>query len=93
MTLVYLFQSEDAQPLRLKVEMNTREHFTVEGLKEVPFAVDSRWYKGSCSILSYELNDRNFASDIGPLLASGYEWDLVAMSEKVNDSLISRLYD
>lgn len=29
--------------------------------------------------------------DIGPLLASEYEWDLIAMSEKVNDSLISRL--
>ena len=157
-TLAYRFQSEDGQPLRLKVEINTREHFAVEGFKEIPFEVNSRWYKGSCSILSYELsellgtklralyqrkkgrdlfdlalalddeaadpekiiaafytymehgehkvtrkqfqeniaaklNDRNFASDIGPLLASGYKWDLIAMSEKVNDALISRLSD
>jgi len=41
-TLVYRFQSEDAQPLRLKVEINRREHFAVEGFKEIPFAVNSR---------------------------------------------------
>jgi hypothetical protein len=43
--------------------------------------------------IAAKLKDRNFASDIGPLLASGYEWDLIAMSEKVNDALISRLSD
>ena len=48
---------EDFQPLRLKVEINTREHFAVVGFKEIPFEVKSRWYKGSCPILSYELNE------------------------------------
>lgn len=43
--------------------------------------------------IAAKLKDKNFASDIGPLLASGYEWDLIAMSEKVNDSLISLLSD
>ena len=56
-TLAYRFQSEDGQPLRLKVEINTREHFAVEGFKEIPFEVNSRWYNGSCSILSYALNE------------------------------------
>ena len=56
-TYKYRYQSEDGQPLRLKVEINTREHFAVEGFKEIPFKVDSRWYKGSCSIRSYELNE------------------------------------
>lgn len=56
-TYKYRFQSEDGQPLRLKIEINTREHFTVEGFKNIPFAVNSRWYTGSCSILSYELNE------------------------------------
>lgn len=56
-TYRYHFQSEDGQQLRLKIEINTREHFTVEGFKDIPFAVDSRWYSGSCSILSYELNE------------------------------------
>ena len=44
-TLIYRFQSEDAQPLRLKVEINTREHFTVNGFKKIPFEVNSRWYR------------------------------------------------
>ena len=41
--------------------------------------------------IAAKLKDKNFASDIGPLLASGYEWDLIAMSEKVDKALISRL--
>jgi predicted nucleotidyltransferase component of viral defense system len=58
-TFVYRFDSEDlpAVPLRLKVEVNTREHFSVYGLKEVPFTVSSRWFEGSCSIHSYELDE------------------------------------
>ena len=53
----YRFQSEDGQTLRLKVEINTREHFSVEGIKEIPFSVNSRWYTGACRIPGYELNE------------------------------------
>lgn len=58
-TFKYRFQSEDSPPLRLmlKVEINTREHFSVEGFKEIPFEVTSRWFNGSCHIKSYELNE------------------------------------
>ena len=58
-TFVYKINSEDAPPvpLRLKIETNTREHFSVFGLKEIPFAVDSRWFEGSCSIHTYELDE------------------------------------
>jgi predicted nucleotidyltransferase component of viral defense system len=58
-TLNYRFDSEDAPPLRLrlKVEINSREHFTVFGLKTIPFAVDSRWFKGSAKIVTYELEE------------------------------------
>ncbi len=40
-TFVYRFDSEDAPPIRLKlkVEINTREHFALYGLTRVPFAV------------------------------------------------------
>ena len=31
-----------------------------------------------------KLSDKNFASSIGPLLSAGYEWDLTAMSAKVD---------
>ena len=56
-TFVYRFQSEDAPPLvlRLKVEINSREHFAVYGFKRLPFSVHSRWFEGSGEITTYEL--------------------------------------
>jgi hypothetical protein len=58
-TFVYRFHSEDVPPipLRLKVETNTREHFSAFGLTQVPFGVRSRWFEGSCMICSYELDE------------------------------------
>lgn len=58
-TFLYRFNSEDtpAIPLKLKVETNTREHFSVYGLKEIPFRVSSRWFEGSCSIHTYTLDE------------------------------------
>jgi predicted nucleotidyltransferase component of viral defense system len=58
-TFVYRFDSEDTPPirLRLKVEINSREHFAVHGFTSVPFAASSRWFEGSCQITSYELDE------------------------------------
>ncbi len=58
-TFLYRFDSEGvpATPLKLKVETNTREHFSVYGLKEIPFSVSSRWFEGSCSIHTYTLDE------------------------------------
>ena len=58
-TFNYRFDSEDNPPLplRLKVEINTREHFAVGGFISVPFAVSSRWFGGSGDITTYELNE------------------------------------
>ena len=52
LTFVYRFDSEEAPPvaLKLKVETNTREHFSVYGFKEIPFKVSSRWFEGACDI-------------------------------------------
>lgn len=58
-TFSYRFDSEDMPPVRLKlkVEINTREHFSVYGLKAVPFSVASRWFESSCQIQSYEFDE------------------------------------
>lgn len=58
-TFSYRFDSEDMPPirLRLKVEINSREHFAVYGFSRVPFAVSSRWFEGKCEICSYELDE------------------------------------
>ena len=57
--LVYRFQSEGPPlvPLRLKVEINTREHFVVHGYVRRKFSVQSRWRSGDCEIVTYSLEE------------------------------------
>lgn len=57
--LVYRFSSEDEPPktLRLKVEINSREHFTEHGHMTVPFAVESEWWSGKAEITTYSLDE------------------------------------
>lgn len=58
-TFVYRFDSEDVPPLRLrlKVEINSREHFSVYGLAKAPFAVGSRWFTGAADVVTYQLDE------------------------------------
>lgn len=157
-TLSYRFESEDTPPLplRLKVEINSRKHFSVYGLTDVPFSISSRWFDGTCKISSYDLDellgtklralyqrkkgrdlfdlavalekaavnadrivnafgeymahgnhhvtraqfeeniaakmrDPQFTADIGPLLASDYNWDIKTAAKVVQSTLIKRL--
>ena len=55
MTLYYRFESEmkPVTPMRLKVEIATREHFTVLGFQQVVFSVHSAWFRGSANVLTY----------------------------------------
>jgi predicted nucleotidyltransferase component of viral defense system len=57
--LVYRFESEDAPPLkmRLKVEINTREHFTELGIARVPFRIDNPWFAGEATVATYALDE------------------------------------
>ena len=56
MHLVFKFTPEvDAQAtLKLKVEINTREHGNLLGIKHYPFAVENDWYRGKTEIASFE---------------------------------------
>jgi len=58
-TLKYRFDSEDLPPvpLKLKVEINSREHFTVSGLANHRFEVSSRWFSGAADLRTYELDE------------------------------------
>ena len=57
--LVYRFESEDSPPLKmkLKIEINTREHFTELGLSRVPFTVDGRWFAGTADVTTFDVNE------------------------------------
>jgi predicted nucleotidyltransferase component of viral defense system len=56
MHLIFKFTPEaDAQAtLKLKIEINTREHGSLLGIKPYLFAVESDWYQGKTEIASFE---------------------------------------
>jgi predicted nucleotidyltransferase component of viral defense system len=58
-TLIFRFDSEipPVIPIRLKVEINTREHFNVLGLIKYDFAVKNQWFTGDCKITTYHLEE------------------------------------
>lgn len=58
-TLIYRVQSEGSPslPIRLKIEINTREHFNVFDLQERVLRVESRWFSGSATIQTYQLDE------------------------------------
>lgn len=57
--LKFRFESEfpPVYPLRVKVEINCKEHFTVLGYQKFPFEVRSTWFTGSCDITTYRLEE------------------------------------
>ncbi|RPI78595.1 MAG: nucleotidyl transferase AbiEii/AbiGii toxin family protein [Desulfobacteraceae bacterium] len=57
--LVYKMESEGLPivPMRLKVEINTREHFSIEGYKKRPLQVSSRWFEGFAEITTFSLEE------------------------------------
>ena len=58
-TLRFRFESEipPVQPLKLKVEINCREHFNVMGLQKFPFSTESDWFSGSTDIVTYRIEE------------------------------------
>jgi predicted nucleotidyltransferase component of viral defense system len=58
-TLIYKYQSSIHNELgmKLKVEINTREHFSVFDVIKIPFAVKSPWFTGHADIVTYSLEE------------------------------------
>lgn len=57
--LNYRFSSEipPVVRLRLKIEINTREHFSVMGIKKRSYSVQSNWFSGVCELSTYSLEE------------------------------------
>jgi predicted nucleotidyltransferase component of viral defense system len=56
-----LFRTESTLPpitrLRLKLEINSIECFSVFGYSKIPFEVSNAWFSGSCEITSYTIEE------------------------------------
>lgn len=77
MHLVFKFTPEvDAQvTLKLKVEINTREHASLLGVRRYPFSVENDWYQGTAEIASFEPEEL-FATKLRALLQRRRNRDL-----------------
>lgn len=58
-TIFYRFESEflPVQTLKLKIEINCREHFSVLDWDKRPFEVQSSWFQGKCHLKTYKLEE------------------------------------
>lgn len=58
-TLIYRFESEmpPVQRMRLKLEVNTGEHFTVLATERRSIVCESEWFRGSAEVLTYEIEE------------------------------------
>ena len=75
--LVFKFAPEVAPEttLKLKVEINTREHESLHGIKPYHFEIDSRWHKAEAEILSFEPEEL-LGTKLRALLQRGKNRDL-----------------
>ena len=57
--LVYRMNSEISPVVRmkLKIEINTREHFAIEGYRKVALEIDTGWFAGKCQVVTYTLEE------------------------------------
>ena len=56
-TLIYRLQAEDNVPIRLKVEVNTREHFSVFGIQNMTVKLESVWDKSEAAVSVFTLEE------------------------------------
>jgi predicted nucleotidyltransferase component of viral defense system len=58
-TLRYGFETEfqPVQKLKLKIETNCREHFTIMGWQQKEFIVENSWFSGQCFITTYTIEE------------------------------------
>ncbi|MDR3572361.1 MAG: nucleotidyl transferase AbiEii/AbiGii toxin family protein [Anaerolineaceae bacterium] len=80
--LVFRFTPESAPnaKLKLKVEINTREHGSLLGIRRYPFAVESSWYQGQANVASFEPEEL-FATKLRALLQRRKNRDLFDLNE------------
>lgn len=55
--LIYKYEAINKLPAKLKIEINTTEHFQVLPLRTEEFNVDSDWWSGNAKISTYEIDE------------------------------------
>lgn len=57
-TMYYKFKTEHTKTtMKIKIEINTEEKFSVLGYEKVEYQINSEWYSGNASITTYRLDE------------------------------------
>jgi predicted nucleotidyltransferase component of viral defense system len=90
MHLVFKFNPEEGgSPLKLKVEINTREHESLYGVKTYPFKIASGWHRANAEIASFE-PEEIFGTKLRALLQRRKNRDLFDLYEGLNQLDLDR---
>ncbi len=85
--LIYKYESINKLPAKLKIEINTTEHFQILPLRLEKFDVQSEWFNGSADIITYEI-DELMASKLRALYQRRKGRDLFDIWYVVKENLI-----
>lgn len=55
--IIYPYENVDGDIFKLKIEINTTEHFQVLPLKKFDFRVKSAWFTGRSEVITYQLDE------------------------------------
>lgn len=95
-TLHYEVDSETshAPPIRIRIEINTREHFTVDGFESKSLGVDSPWFQDTAEVRTYGL-DEMLGTELRALYQRDQGRDLFDLwySLKVADPSVERVVE
>lgn len=78
--LVFKFTPDAGGSLKLKIEINTREHQNLHGLKTYPFEVKSDWHQAKADIVSFE-PEEIFGTKLRALLQRHKNRDLFDLNQ------------
>jgi predicted nucleotidyltransferase component of viral defense system len=73
-------EEEGGGQLKLKIEINTREHQNLHALKTYPFAINSGWHQASADIVSFE-PEEIFGTKLRALLQRRKNRDLFDLNQ------------
>ena len=89
-TRLYFAFTPETRPnstLKLKIEINTREHNNLYGIKKYPFQMNCSWYEANAEIPSYEL-DELFGTKLRALLQRDKNRDLFDLYQGISQCSI-----
>jgi predicted nucleotidyltransferase component of viral defense system len=55
--LIYNYLTIDGNSAKVKIEINTTEHFQVQNLSNMEYSINSAWFEGKSRIVTYQLEE------------------------------------